>query len=137
MLRLAAEREELRVVADQIGAPTWARNIADATAQIIPRALAERREGRFAPGVLNLTNGGETSWHGFAAALIEEARRSHPQLALKVARVLPIATADYPLPAPRPANSRLDGSALARRYGIALPPWEHAMARCLEELPLQ
>lgn len=134
MLRLAAEREELRVVADQIGAPTWARNIADATAQLIPLALAERREGRFSSAVLNLTGGGETSWHGFAAALIGEARRLRPDLALKAARVLPIATADYPLPAPRPANSRLDGRALARRYGLALPPWEQAMARCLEEV---
>jgi dTDP-4-dehydrorhamnose reductase len=134
MLRLAAEREELRVVADQVGAPTWARNIADATAQLIPRALAERRAGRFAPAVLHVTNGGQTSWHGFAAALIEEARRLRPDLGLKVQRVLPIATADYPLPALRPANSRLDNGALARRYGIALPPWEQAMARCLEEL---
>lgn len=134
MLRLAGEREELRVVADQIGAPTWARNIADATAQIVPRALAERRDGRFAPAILNLTNAGETSWHGFATALIDQARRIRPDLGLKVARVLPIGSDAYPLPAPRPTNSRLDGRALARRYGIALPPWEQAMARCLEDL---
>lgn len=134
MLRLAAEGEELRVVADQFGAPTWARNIADATAQIIPRALAERREGRFTPAILNLTNAGETSWHGFATALIVEARRIRPDLGLKVARVLPIGSGEYPLPAPRPANSRLDGRALALRYGVRLPPWEQAMVRCLEEL---
>lgn len=136
MLRLAAEREELRVVADQFGAPTWARNIADATAQIIPLALAEQREGRFQSAILNLTNAGETSWHGFAAALIDGARRLQPEGKLKVARVLPIGSEAYPLPARRPANSRLDGAALARRYGIALPPWQEAMARCLEELLL-
>ena len=136
MLRLAGEREELRIVADQFGAPTWARNIADATAQIIPLALAERRAGHFAPAILNLTNAGATSWHGFATALIAEARRCRPALALKVARILPIATADYPLPARRPANSRLDGSALLRRYGIALPRWEQALVRCMEDLPL-
>lgn len=134
MLRLAAEREELRVVADQFGAPTWARNIADATARLIPLALAERRAGHFTSAILNLTNAGVTSWHGFATALIGEARRTRPDLALQVQRVLPIATADYPLPAPRPANSRLDGGALARRYGIALPPWEQAMVRCIEEV---
>ena len=132
MLRLAAEREELRVVADQFGAPTWARNIADATAQIVPLAMAERRAGQFEPAILNLTNGGATSWHGFATALIKAARRRRP---LKVDRVLPIAAVEYPLPAPRPANSRLDGGALARRYGLALPPWEQAMARCIEDIP--
>lgn len=134
MLRLAAEREELRVVADQFGAPTWARNIADATAQLIPRALAERQAGRFEPAILNLTSAGQTSWHGFAVALIEGARRLRPDLGLKAQRVLPIAAADYPLPAPRPANSRLDNDALARRYGLRLPPWEQAMVRCLEDL---
>jgi dTDP-4-dehydrorhamnose reductase len=134
ILRLAAEREELRVVADQFGAPTWARNIADATAQLIPLALAERRAGRFEPATLHLTNAGVTSWHGFATALIEASRRSHPERVLKVSRVLPLTSADYPLPAPRPANSRLDGGVLARRYGLRLPPWEQAVARCIEDL---
>lgn len=136
MLRLAVEREELQVVTDQIGAPTWARNIADATAQIIPRALAERRVGVFESAVLHMTNGGETSWHGFAAALLEEARRTWPEATLAVRRVLPIASADYPMLAPRPANSRLDNGALERRYGIVLPPWQQAMARCIEDLCL-
>lgn len=134
MLRLAAEREELRIVADQFGAPTWARNIADATAQLIPLALAERRGGGFDSAILNFTSAGATSWHGFATAIIETARRLRPESALKVARVLPIATADFPLPARRPANSRLDGGALFRRYGIRLPPWEQALARCMEDV---
>lgn len=134
MLRLAGEREELKVVADQFGAPTWARNIADATAQIIARALAERGAGGFRSAILNLTNAGETSWHGFAGALIDQARRLEPALGLKVARIEAIAAADYPVPARRPANSRLAGQALAQRYGIVLPPWEVAMARCLEDM---
>lgn len=134
MLRLAGERETLKVVADQFGAPTWARNIADATAQLIPRARAERCDGAFESAILNLTNAGETSWHGFAAALIAEARRIRPDLGLKVEQVLPIPAAEYPLPAPRPANSRLHGGRLAQRYGITLPPWQQAMTCCLEEL---
>ncbi|MBL8447096.1 MAG: dTDP-4-dehydrorhamnose reductase [Zoogloeaceae bacterium] len=133
MLRLAQEREELRVVADQFGAPTWARNIADATALIVVQAMAERRKGVFRSEVLHLASGGVTTWHGFAAALIDGARRLRPDLTFMAQRIVPISTADYPVPAARPANSRLTGSALRSRYGLALPAWEVAMARCIEE----
>ena len=96
ILRLAAEREELRIVMDQIGAPTWARLIAEATALALRQALAERRHGRFESGLFHLACAGETSWHGFASAIV--AGRS----GLRVKTVTPITTADYPLPAPRP-----------------------------------
>ena len=129
ILRLAAEREELRIVMDQIGAPTWARLIAEATALALRQALAERRHGRFESGLFHLACAGETSWHGFASAIV--ASRS----GLRVKTVTPITTADYPLPAPRPANSRLDTSAFRARFGLALPDWRDCLPLCLEEIP--
>ncbi len=135
MLRLGAEREALRVVADQHGAPTWARNIADATAHIVALAQRERREGRFASGIFNLTSRGESSWHGFAEAIFEEARRLPCGASLKVAAVEPIPATAYPTPAARPANSRLAADRLAARFGLTLPHWRDALRRCLEDLP--
>jgi len=129
ILRVAAEREELRVVADQIGAPTWARLIAEATAHALRQAMQERGSGKFASGVFHLTTAGETSWHGFASAIV--AGRD----GLRVKAVTPITTAEYPLPAPRPANSRLDTGAFRARFGLALPDWRDCLQLCLEEIP--
>ncbi len=129
VLRLAAEREELRIVADQVGAPTWARLIAEATAHALKQALQERRSGNFESGLFHLTAAGETSWHGFAGAIL--AGRS----GLRVKAVTPIATAEYPLPAPRPANSRLNTDAFRARFGLALPGWQDCLQLCLEEIP--
>jgi dTDP-4-dehydrorhamnose reductase len=129
ILRLAAEREELRVVNDQIGAPTWARLIAEATALALRQALAERRHGRFESGLFHLACAGETSWHGFASAIV--AGRS----GLRVKTVTPITTADYPTPATRPANSRLNTDAFRTRFGLALPDWRDCLQLCLEEIP--
>ena len=122
MLRLARERDELRVVDDQVGAPTWSRHLADATA-----LLLSRRE--IPDGLFHLAAAGETSWHGFASAIV--AGRS----GLRVKTVTPIATADYPTPAKRPANSRLDTGAFRARFGLALPDWRDCLPLCLEELP--
>lgn len=129
ILRLAAEREELRVVNDQIGAPTWARLIAEATAHALKQAMRERRDGAFRSGKYHLAAAGETSWHGFASAIV--AGRG----GLRVKAVTPIATADYPLPAPRPANSRLDTGAFRARFGLVLPDWRDCLPLCLEEIP--
>lgn len=129
ILRLAAEREELRIVADQIGAPTWARLIAEATAHALRQAMQERSGGTFDSGVFHLAAAGETSWHGFASAIV--AGRS----GLRVKAVMPITTADYPLPAPRPANSRLDTGAFRARFGLVLPDWRDCLQLCLEEIP--
>lgn len=132
MLRLAGEREQLRVVADQVGAPTWARLIAETTLLVLQQDLARRRKGRFEGGVINLTAAGSTSWHGFASAIIAAARaRGAP---MKCREVVPIATLDYLLPAPRPANSRLAGAKLAQRYELQMPAWEACMHLCLDEL---
>lgn len=135
MLRLAQERRELNVVDDQIGAPTWARNIADATAHIVRQVQKERQQARFASGIFNLTSSGETSWHGFTRAILDGAAERGLLSPERLPQLRPIPTEAYPLPAPRPKNSRLAGGKLGERFGIALPDWRDALARCLEELP--
>lgn len=132
MLRLAAERETLRIVADQTGAPTWSRWIADATAHVARSAHRRMMEGDFSSSLYHLTCAGSTTWHGFASAIIEQYRALHPASTLAVREVVPIATAEYPLPAFRPANSRLDHSRLLNDYDISAPPWREAMNLCLE-----
>lgn len=119
MLRLGAERDGLRVVADQFGSPTPAWLVADATAAILRHGVVES-------GVRHLVAGGRTSWHGFAEAIFAQAHARG--LLGKVPRVEPIATCDYPTPAPRPAWSVLDGSRLAAEYGLELPDWRQALA---------
>jgi dTDP-4-dehydrorhamnose reductase len=132
MLRLAAERDELRVVADQFGAPTTAALLADTTATALGRDLARRTNGAFTSGVFHLTAAGKTSWHGFATAIIAGARQRG--MALRCQRIAPITTAEYPLPAARPANSSLSCRRLEARYDITLPPWEAGLAQVLAEI---
>ncbi len=134
MLRLGAERERLTIVDDQIGAPTWARNLADATAHTIRQSMAERAAGGFASGLYHLTSSGETSWCGFARTIFTEARMRLPETELRVAEVAAIGSAEWPTPAARPHNSRLDCTAFERRFGIRLPHWHDALARCLDEM---
>jgi dTDP-4-dehydrorhamnose reductase len=134
MLRLGRERDALKVVADQFGAPTWARNIADASAHVIVAAQRERADRRFASEVLHLASRGQTSWHGFATGIFAEFRRQRPDVVLRVQAVEPIPSSEYPTPARRPANSCLDCGRLAGRFGIQLPSWQDALARCLEEV---
>ncbi|MCX7148412.1 MAG: dTDP-4-dehydrorhamnose reductase [Rhodocyclales bacterium] len=124
MLRLGRERSELRVVGDQIGAPTWTRHLADATAVILTR--------RDLPsGLYHLAAAGETSWHGYAEAIFIEAQRAG--LLEKSPVVHRITSADYPLPATRPANSRLDCSRFTRDFGLALPDWRTGLIDCLAD----
>jgi dTDP-4-dehydrorhamnose reductase len=125
ILRLAGERDELRVVADQIGTPTPAPLIADATARVLAQPATRS-------GTWHLTATGATSWHGFAQAIMQGAHAR--SLIARIPRVLPIATADYPTPAARPAYSVLDCSALQRDFGIALPDWQEGLSRTLDEL---
>lgn len=133
MIRLAKERDELRIVADQHGAPTWCRTLADGTAQIVGRlwsAPAARAKARDLSGVYHFTNGGATTWHGFATAIVATA----PELAdRRHVKVTPIATSDYPLPAQRPKNSVLDNSRLAAIFGIRPAPWDAALRTCIAE----
>ena len=132
ILRLAREREELRIVSDQVGAPTWARLIADVTALALQQDLALRSNGQFESGIFHLTASGETSWHGFATAVVNGARERGANL--KCRTITPITTAEYPLPAARPANSRLSGARLAARYGLDMPGWERCLNYCMAEL---
>lgn len=124
MLRLAAERDALRVVADQTGTPTSAALIADMTA----RVLARRDVG----GIRHLTAAGQTTWHGFAEAIVAGAHARG--LLARAVPVEPIATADYPTPAARPAYSVLDTSRLAADLDVRLPDWTAGLAAVLDEL---
>jgi len=133
MLRLAAERETLSVVSDQRGAPTSARMIAGITAHAIRQALAERSAGTFESGIFHLTAAGATSWHEFAARIIDVAREKVPEH-VKVREVNAIATSDYPTPASRPLNGVLDNTKLERRFGVSRLSWEAGMRLVLEEL---
>ena len=129
MQRLARERDELRVVADQRGAPTWARLIAEATALVLAAsrhgdgwdALADRG------GLYHLTAAGETTWCGFAEAIVAASTPADGRRA----RVVAVPTSDYPTPAKRPAYSVLDCSRLAAAFGIRLPDWRDGLTLCL------
>ena len=134
ILRLAGEREELRIVDDQIGAPTWARDIADATALIIRAVCQEQAQGQFASGLFNLTASGATSWHGFAKAILEDATRYALLPAQHLPQLKPIPSEEYPVAAARPKNSRLAVDRISMRFGIALPDWKQGLARCIEEM---
>jgi len=125
MLRLAREREELRVVDDQRGAPTSSLQLARATIDILDRA-------RDAPGLYHATAAGETTWLGYAQAIFDE--QSRRDRAFRVPRLVAIATRDYPTPARRPANSVLDSSRLAQTFGIRLGPWRDALVETLAAL---
>jgi len=128
MLRLANERDSLKVVADQFGAPTWSRTIADATAQLL-RCIPL---GATPPASLvHLTSAGRTTWHEFASRIV--AGGSARQLTRAVP-VLPITTAEFPTPAKRPAQSCLDGSLVSAVYGICMPDWQHALELCLDDM---
>ncbi|MBS0194573.1 MAG: dTDP-4-dehydrorhamnose reductase [Proteobacteria bacterium] len=125
MLRVGREREELRVVADQIGSPTPARWIAAAT------ALAHARKPE-ASGTWHLVADGQCSWHEFAGAIFDRARAA--KLIERAPRVLPIASADYPTKATRPGYSRLDTSRFAADFDLRLPEWREGLAQVIGEL---
>ncbi len=130
--RLAGEQGELRVVDDQVGAPTWARLVAEATGQILARAWKpgadEPLSGR--DGLYHLSAAGATSWHGFAEAIVGTLRRSgEPNLRAK--RVVAISSAELPQAACRPPYSVLDNDAIHRAFAIRLPSWQSQLSLCL------
>jgi dTDP-4-dehydrorhamnose reductase len=131
MLRLGQERETLSVVADQHGAPTYAPHLAEATLRALERAMAQ---AEFPSGIYHLCHGGETTWHGFSEAIFAGARyRAHN---LRVESVRPIASSEYPTPAKRPLNSRLDTSRALATFGVQLPHWLVGLDACLARLAL-
>jgi dTDP-4-dehydrorhamnose reductase len=131
--RLAADQTELRIVADQVGAPTPARVIADAIVQILAASRSDLT-GSFAAaeGLVHLAASGETSWHGFACAIVDGLRVRGA--ALKVRAITPISTQDYPTRAKRPSNSRLTIERSRRLFGVTTPRWNDALAIELDQL---
>jgi dTDP-4-dehydrorhamnose reductase len=129
MLRLARERRSLRIVDDQVGAPTWCREIAQATARLLARP---ELAGRGAEGLYHLTASGATSWFGFAGAIFGSPEMARLGVAPPALEAIPASA--YPAAARRPANSRLDCGKLFDRAGVRLAPWDEALARCLAEV---
>jgi dTDP-4-dehydrorhamnose reductase len=130
MLRLAGERDKLTVIDDQFGAPTGAELLADVTAHAV---RAVRRNAPLA-GLYHLTAGGETSWHGYARFVIEQAARSGVALKAGADAVQPVPTSAFPTPAERPRNSRLDTSRLEAAFDLRLPAWQQGVSRMLTEI---
>jgi dTDP-4-dehydrorhamnose reductase len=128
--RLAGELEELRIVGDQRGAPTWSRAIAEATALLLAHCGAPGGIGDLQDrgGLYHLTASGETSWHGFAVAVVDWMKATGQPL--RCMRILDIPTTDYPTPARRPANSSLDCGKLREAFGIMLPDWRELLGLC-------
>ena len=123
MLRLAMAGKPLRVVDDQVGTPTWTTDIAAAIVALVAREAA---------GTFNYTNAGQTSWHGFASAILEEGARAG--FAVKTAAVSPIPTTDYPTPATRPAYSVLNTEKIRPLLSGSIPDWRDSLKKMLEEL---
>jgi dTDP-4-dehydrorhamnose reductase len=126
ILRLARERSQLRIVDDQMGAPTWARTIAEATVQ----ALMRRTSGHI--GLYHLAASGTTTWFGFAEAILAEEGKM--RRAPQIPRLIPIRTSEYPVAAKRPASSRLDTTLLTDTFGIRPVSWQASLVQCLREL---
>jgi dTDP-4-dehydrorhamnose reductase len=123
MLRLAAEREQLRVVSDQVGTPTWAHDIARAISELI------RHD---ASGMFHYTAAGETSWHGFATAILQEARQQGFEIRAEAVEAIP--TSEYPTPATRPAWSVLDTRKIRDSLSLSIPDWRDSLVKMLKEL---
>ena len=128
--RLAKERDELKIVDDQIGSPTWCRTIAQTTANILTQILPQNSPGNLsgfeqASGLYNLVCGGKTSWFGFAQAILETSTSS------QMTQLSPIPTSEYPTPAKRPPNSVLSTQKLRSAFGITLPDWDVTLKYCL------
>jgi dTDP-4-dehydrorhamnose reductase len=133
MLNAGRVRDVLRVVADQKGCPTTAIDLADAILAIADRILNDGWRDEFG-GVFHAAGAGWTTWHGLACATFAAAAAQAP--GLKIPTVEPIATADWPTPARRPADSRLDCSKLVQVFGLRLPPWEDGLLRTLAAMDL-
>lgn len=136
ILRLAGERDELNIVDDQRGSPTWARNIADATALMLAKWALPKEGSRdeALSGIYNLIASGNTTWFGLAGAILQEAACRNLLSTDTLPKLNPIPTSAYHLPASRPKNSCLDGHKLSEYFGLKMPGWREAVAICLNEL---
>ncbi|MGL4604030.1 MAG: sugar nucleotide-binding protein, partial [Iodobacter sp.] len=127
--RLAAEREELKIIADQYGAPTAASLLADVTAHAVRQVLADESKAAGLYGTYHLVAGGETSWHGYAEKVVQRAKDAGMLVFAK--QILAIPTSAYPLPAARPANSRLNTQKLQTAFGLRLPEWQEGVQQVM------
>ena len=130
MLRLAQERERLTVIDDQWGAPTGADLLADVTAHAIRHLQARPQDA----GLYHVAAGGETNWNLYAKHVLAQAQQAQPAIKLKATEVAPVPTSDFPTPAVRPHNSRLDTRKLQTTFGLTLPPWQQGVARMVAEI---
>jgi dTDP-4-dehydrorhamnose reductase len=130
ILRLARDRDSLRIVADQIGAPTTAALLADVTSQILTKEHDANAKG----GIYHVTGSGSTSWHGYAQHVVQWCEAHGVPLKTHSSAVLPIATEEYPLPAKRPKNSRLDTGKVRRTFGVTLPSWQQSIDLLLAQI---
>ena len=138
ILRLAAERDALRIVGDQFGAPTSSACIADAVVKLV-HVWQTAQENQ--SGIVHFTNAGRTSWHGFSCEIVNQynallASNGWPALKTSVENIAAISTADYPTPAGRPANSRLNNAKLKAVFDIELPPWQQGLQQVMQSLTL-
>jgi len=131
ILQLAKEKEELQVVDDQIGAPTWSRMIAEATAQVLAQIYSPFTTCSFeeVSGIYHLTAEGQTSWYGFAKAILD----AIPDNDKKCKKITPISSSEYPTSVKRPKNSLLSNTKLKKTFGISLIDWEQALKLAIEE----
>lgn len=131
VLRLAKERDELRVVDDQFGAPTWCRMVAEVTGQILLRRIDSSGQAgnEHQNRIYHLTSSGATSWFGFASEILQQSGNCRH----KVTRVTPITSREYAAMARRPSNSRLDNTKLMREFGLKLPAWQQCISLCLDD----
>jgi len=132
MLRLAGERDSLSVVADQFGAPTSAALLADLTAHLVREA--QRAPAAFPYGLYHAVAAGETNWHAYACHVIERARAAGKAIRVAPNAINAISTSNYPTPAKRPANSRLDTSLLRETFGLHLPDWKVGVDHILDQI---
>jgi dTDP-4-dehydrorhamnose reductase len=130
MLRLAGERDELKVIADQVGAPTGAELLADLTALALPKL----RKDKNLSGIYHCAASGETSWHGYAQFVIQWARKRGHAVKVAPEKLMAISTADYPTAARRPLNSRLVTHKLRSTFNVSLPHWQVGVERMLTEV---
>ncbi len=138
ILRLAAEHDALHIVADQFGAPTSSESIADGVVQLIDIWDSQQDNQT---GTYHLTNAESTSWHGFSREIVNEynrleSERNWPALKVNVENIVAITTAEYPTPAARPANSKLDNSKLKSVFNVALPSWQQGLRQVMQALTL-
>jgi dTDP-4-dehydrorhamnose reductase len=141
ILKLAAERPELRIVDDQVGAPTWSRDLADATRKIIEQLAAQSSSARISigealgdrRGIYHMTAAGSVSWCGFATAILDEMKKRGLSKG-NLANIVPIPASEYPTPAARPQNSRLCNDKLKSVFGVALPQWRTSLTAVMDEL---